>query len=222
MHPDVKPATDSIWAPWRFNLGDHWQTINYLLTRSFVLREEMLLSKWQHGKDCSKRFTEILALIKGPERSCVTLVNGAGDHEPDGFDVWAAPSWPTHETWQAPLAMNNGVVTYQFDGVSSAEEKNPSRDDQARMITEMNHGLNVSRVKRLGSDSTLAECVEQMRKSLLFVGCDSGMSHIAHAVGVPTIIVEYGLPIITCHRGKHYMHARGTDEAVKLIEKLLR
>jgi hypothetical protein len=229
MHPDVTPARSTaplsfqeIWSPWRFNLGDHWQTVNYLITRSFILREEQLLSRWQHGRDCSKRFKEILALIKGPERSCVTLVDAVGSREPDGFDVWAAPSWPTHETWKPHELMNHDTVTYQFDGVSSAAEKNPPREDQTRMLAAMERGLNVYSVKRLGSDSTLAQCVDEMRRSIVFVGCDSGMSHIAHAVGVPTIIVEYGLPIITCHRGKHFVHVRGTDEAVKAIERTLR
>lgn len=240
MHPDLTPARTSshsheIWSPWRFNLGDHWQTVNYLLTRSFILREEQLLSRWQHGQDCGKRFQEILALIKGPERSCVTLVDEPGVHEPDGFDVWAAPSWPTRETWKASERIRHDSVTYQFDGISSAEDKNPPREDQTRLIREMERGLNVYRVNYglnvyrvhyhvqwLSSELTLAECVAHMRRSIVFVGCDSGMSHLAHAVGVPTIIIEYKLPIVTCHRGKHFVHVRGTDEALAAIEQILR
>lgn len=232
MHPDLSPApkprtavpwdltpiANGVWSPWRFNLGDHWQTVNYLLTRSFVLREEQLLSRWQHGQDNKDRFEEILALIKGPERSCVTLVDEVGTHEPDGFDVWAAPSWPTHATWKAHE--RHALITYQFDGISSAEDKNPPFDDYSRLLTTL---MNRSEyTTRLDKCLTLSECVDLLCQSRFFVGVDSGMSHLAHAVGVPTIIIEYKLPIITCHRGKHFMHARGTDEAIAMIDRLLR
>jgi len=221
MHPDVLPshtqARALVWAPWRFNLGDHWQTINYLITRSFVLREEQLLSRYQHGQDFGPRFAEILSLINGPERSCVTIVDEPGTQEPDGFDVWAAPSWPTNKRWDASRVIN--TVTYQFDGISSAESKNPPLADQVRMLHEAQLRKVLS--ARLGSHMTLTECVAALARSRLFLGCDSGMSHLAHAVGVPTIVVEYALPVITCHRNKHFILAKGTAEALQAIRQIL-
>lgn len=219
MHPDIRPSMTPVWAPWRFNLGDHWQTVNYLLTRSFVLREEQVLSRYQHGEDHGPRFKEILALINGPERSCVTLVDEPGVHEPDGFDVWAAPSWPTHLRWERPTSPEPAV--FQFDGISSAKDKNPSESDQDLIVSELTECAQYYPVK-LGLNKTLKQCVEVLARTPLFIGCDSGMSHLAHAVGCPTIIVEYDLPIITCHRGKHFMHARGTDEALALIRRMFR
>lgn len=224
MHPDIHPACETsssfrVWAPWRFNLGDHWQTVNYLLTRSFILREEQLLSRYQHGQDHGARFEEILALINGPERSCVTLVDEPGVHEPDGFDVWAAPSWPTHLRWEPPFGTES--IAYQFDGISSAKDKNPSESDQALIWNVLNTHSGKP-TTALGKHLTLKQCVAVLARTPFFIGCDSGMSHLAHAVGCPTIIIEYDLPIITCHRGKHFMLARGTDEALALIRRMFR
>jgi len=217
MHPDIIQSVTPVWAPWRFNLGDHWQTVNYLITRSFVLREEQLLSRYQHGKDYGERLHEILSLINAPERSKVTIVDEPGTHEPDGFDVWAAPSWPAKQQWLPSFAERS--VTYQFDGISSAESKNPPADDVLVLLREIE--LHCHSSVALGKDLTLAGCVHALMRSSLFVGCDSGMSHLAHAVGTPMIIIEYGLPVITCHRGKHFELARGTLEASYAISRIL-
>jgi hypothetical protein len=216
-HKDVSHSRTQIWAPWRFNLGDHWATVNYLLTRSFVLREEMLLSRWQHGVDCSVRFNEILSLIAGPERSSVVLVDEPGLHEPDGFDVWAAPSWPTIKTWN-PSDYKKWKIVYQLDGISSAESKNPSPEDEKEIVSLLNrHG----RATRVGKEMSLARVVEEMSTAEIFVGVDSGMSHVAHSVGVPMILVEYGLPIATTHRGKPFKHVRGTEELKAAVLKAM-
>lgn len=213
-HPDVSKTKTPVWAPWRFNLGDHWATINHLITRSFVLREEMVLSRYQHGVDYGKRMEEILALLDAPERSSVALTDEPGTHEPEGFDVWAGNFWSTKEKWYPPQCRK---ICYQFDGVSSAEDKNPHPYDKQRILGTCDWLLGRHPV-RLGSEMTLAQAVHEMATASLFIGCDSGMSHVAHSVGVPMILVEYRLPIITTHRHKNFIHARGTDEFIRLIE----
>ena len=37
---------------------------------------------------------------------------------------------------------------------------------------------------------------------------------LAHAVNTPTFILEYGLPIVTCHRGKKYIHCAGAGDFI--------
>ena len=216
-HQDVSPTKTPPWAAWRCNLGDHWATINYLITRSFTLREEQVLSRYQHWADHKKRFEEILALLEKPERSSVVLTDEKGTHEPEGWDVWAGPVWPTLEKWN--VTKTTMKVCYQFDGLSSAESKNPSPEDATKILsTCLDMGFTLF---RCGKDSSLAQIVHEMATSFLFIGCDSGMSHVAHSVGVPTILVEYKLPIITTHRHKHFIHAKGTDELIRTVKGLL-
>lgn len=209
-HPDVSATRTPVWAPWRFNLGDHWATINYIITRSYILREEMLISRWQHGQDYAPRMQEILNLLAAPERSSVVLVDDPGTHEPDGYDVWAGNFWPTKQTWKPNAGRR---ICYQFDGISSADDKNPSLADEHRIVDFITNQGCVP--IRLGGHMTLAAVVHELSEAWMFVGCDSGMSHVAHSVGVPMIIVEYKLPIITTHRGKRFTHVNGTDALIR-------
>lgn len=210
-HHDVSATKTPVGAPWRFNLGDHWATINYLITRSHILREEMMLSRYQHGQDFMERMSEILYLLDAPERSSVFLTDTPGTHEPDGFDVWAGSYWNTKQRW---LPNSGDRICYQFDGVSSAEDKNPSADDEKKILQWIS---TLGTPVRLGSHMTLASVVNELANARLFVGCDSGMSHITHSVGVPSIIVEYKLPIITTHRHKRFIHVRGTYELLNAL-----
>ena len=217
MHKDIVRASGNVvWQPWHFNLGDHWATLQHLITRSYVTREEQLLSRWQHGKDYGPRFEEMLALIGGPERAQVSVVDRPYNTELNGYDVWATPYWPTVRTWN-PSHHHSGVV-YQFDGISSAEAKNPPEAELRDIMAYLRAWEDVT---PLGKHMSLAEVVDELRQAKLFVGVDSGMSHIAHSVGVPTIIVEYKLPIITCHRRKPFVHARGTSELLAAVRGVL-
>ena len=210
MHADLSPSKTPVWGPWHFNLGDHWATANYLLTRSWMNLEEQLLSRYQHGKDYKARWDEIFSLLNGPERSQVTLVDDHGKHEPSGYAVWATPFWPTKITWD-PLAKHE-TICHQFDGDSNASGKNPPDEDLPRILGSLK-GTPV----KLGKHLSLAQCVEELSKAKYFVGCDSGMSHLAHSVGVPIIMVEYSQAVVTTHRRKHYTVAKGTDALIKVI-----
>lgn len=213
-NPDVSETITPVWSPWHFNLGDHWATVNYLVTRSFTLREEQLLSRYQHGVDFKPRFTEILGVLDMPERSSVVITDEKGTHEPEGFDIWAGFFWATKEKWD-PFKHENKIC-YQFDGISSADDKNPSPEDEARILSACSKHT----VVRVGKDMTLEQVVHEMATSAVFIGCDSGMSHIAHSVGVPMILVEYKLPIVTTHRHKNYKTARGTNEMLQILSTL--
>ena len=211
-HPDVRSSLMSHpWSAQSSNLGDHWMTVNHLITRSYVLREEQRLSRWQHGRDFGPRFNEIIDLLQAPERSRVVVVDEPGKQEPGGFDVWTGPAWPTKRRWDM-LAHRHGPICYQFDGISSPE-KNPSAADLEHIVRCFGTGRSVC----LGAAQSLDTIVRLLSMARLFVGVDSGMSHIAHSVGVPVIIVEYGLPVITCHRCKHFKHVRGTDELLTAL-----
>jgi hypothetical protein len=209
----LTPAT-SVWAPWRFNLGDHWATINYLITRSWMLKEEIHLSRYQHGQDFKVRMEEILELLDKPKESKVTIVDARGTHEPEGEDVWTSPYWPTKDRW---FPQKVDVVCYQFDGISSAADKNPSEEDEDRVLRAI-YARGYQAV-RLSKNLPLRTCMSHLAHSQCFVGCDSGMSHLAHSVGTPVYLVEYKLPVITAHRKKHFVHCRGTDELLAALHR---
>lgn len=216
MHKDVSPSRSPVWNAWHFNLGDHWATMNYIVCRSYILREEMRLSRFQHGLDFGPRFREILGLLDTPERSCISIVSDKGQQDPCGYAIWDAPSCPTKIRWTPGRKKRR--ICFQFDGISSAESKNPTLADEQRILEEL---MVYANPVKIGKHQTLSQIVQEMTNSDLFIGCDSGMSHIAHSVGVPTIIVQYKLPVITAHRQKHYLCANGTDDLLLKIRAYL-
>jgi hypothetical protein len=158
----------------------------------------------------------MLALIAGPERSAVTVVDAPGTRELNGFDVWASPFWPTANPWRAN-ERHQGIVC-QFDGISSAESKNPPPDQLPGILRTLS-GYAPTLV--LGKTHSLTQITELMRSAKLFVGVCSGMSHLAHSTGIPMVLVEYKMPIITCHRRKHFVHTRGTEEMLAAVRSIL-
>lgn len=87
-------------------------------------------------------------------------------------------------------------MCYQFYGRSCWWQQNFRRDDAIQL-----HGsfANLDRVK-LGVPLTIAQSVEVMRSSDFFVGIDSGMTHLARCVGVPTFVNPQKVPMNWFHR----------------------
>ena len=194
----------SAYRLWNDGLGDHWASLNLLAQKSFVSGERVA---YHHpDRKVLDRALDILHMLDLPDR-----VRMEGQLVPesaqslDGFDVWATPYFPTKHRWH--LRWAQPFIAFHFDGVSSAAEKNPPPTEQTEILRWAGRqGLGVI---KLGSQMALAEAVEHLSDCMLFVGCDSGFSHIAHSVGCPTYLLEYKLPIVTCHRHKSYVLCKG-------------
>ncbi len=201
----------TIYIPWNTGLGDHIATVQLLTHLKRATNQHVRLSTLQHGQDFSRRFQEICDLISG---STPQLVADPGDTQLDGFNLWATPYMKIVDPWY--WRGTHPHVTYQFDGVSSPQ-KNPSSEQQQIILDHLErvHGYTCI---PLGKDRSLAQCAELLATSAFFVGCDSGVSHLAHMTGVPIFLLEYGLPVVTCHRGKEYILCNG---AVDFIENKL-
>lgn len=52
---------------------------------------------------------------------------------------------------------------------------------------------------RLGGHISLGLAAEYLSTCQLFIGVDSGFSHLAHCVGTPVYLYERGIPTYQCH-----------------------
>jgi hypothetical protein len=115
----------------------------------------------------------------------------------------------TKKQWKG----NVGRICYQI-------ATNSKRTDQ--IITE-NHGVFLKGLEeqgyelvKLGLPMTLSESIEVMCDCELFVGIDSGMSHMAHSIGIPVYLK--GFPRLKkTHVGKDY---KTFENSTDLINKL--
>ncbi len=201
--------TDTVYIPWNTGLGDHIATLQLLAHLGRATRERVQLSTGHNGLDFRPRLEEICALIPGsgiPE-----LVSHPGNTPLDGFNIWATPYMKIPDPWYWLGAHRH--VTYQFDGISSPQ-KNPPREQQAIILDHLERVLGYTCIP-VGKGRPLAECAELLATSAFFVGCDSGVSHLAHMTGVPLFLLEYGLPVVTCHRGKEYILCSGAADFIE-------
>jgi hypothetical protein len=201
----------TVFKPWNTGLGDQIATINLLSRRSAATGKPVYLSRLQNGQDLGRLHDEILGILAAP--APVISVPEPGNTDLSGFDVWAGEFYPSYVTWQT-LAPH-GYVSMHFDGVSSAADKNPPPED-IRAMWNVGEPYGLHRVE-LGRKMDLMTCVRALQSSAFFVGVDSGFSHLAHMVGVPVFLLQYRLPVVTCHRGKPYILCEGAqDFAIKL------
>jgi hypothetical protein len=82
---------------------------------------------------------------------------------------------------------NSKRIFIQLDGAhSNANNKNCSNDDILRFY----HCFREYEIIDVNKINDINKCVELMSKSRLFIGIESGWSHIAHSSGIPCIILK--------------------------------
>ncbi len=197
-----------IHEPWHSLFGDQWGTINMMAHRAAATGRPVRLHSPPHLR---RLHLEIIDVPQLPFESCIELTDEPWTVQTNGFDVWATPFCPTKDSWS--FADQHPYVTYQIDGVSSAQDKNPDAQD-AELLLGMLYRSGFAPV-RLGAHLSVAQCVQAVVESVFFVGVDSGMSHLCHSVGVPMFLLEYKLPVVTTHRGKAYIQCQGVGDLLR-------
>ena len=210
---------NTIYRNWNSGLGDTIATLSLLSHLQRQQNRVVYLSTRQHGQNLRPKQEEIMSLmLTHPGDKGIELVDEEPNTDLDGFAVWGALPFATRYQWH--LDPQRKLITYHVDGISSAADKNPSPEDQ-RKITEWITAKGYTPCV-LGPHLSLDKCVMLLANSALFIGVCSGFAHLAHAVRVlPTYILEYQLPIITCHRNKPHVVCRGAGHFISQAENYL-
>ncbi len=193
-----------IYQLWNAGLGDHWASL-CLLGRIGEAKKTAI--RFHSAPEYHERHQQILDVLD-IKTTMLIPEHDAPNTQLDGFDIWCAQYFPTRRVWKHQTI--EPMVCYHFDGESSGMDKNPA-------AAEMMHILDwCARMKleavRLTGKLDIPHIVSLLSRCALFVGCDSGMSHIAHSVNCPSYILQYKLPVVTCHRHKPYVLCRGAGE----------
>lgn len=199
--------TRPIFNPWNNRFGDQWAGINLML--NYARHHFDTIPLLHSTGDLNRLHKEILAELS--YSYSIELTSLPATHHLSGFDVWATDYFPTKVRWKPSVA--HRYCCYQFDGDSAALEKNPSSGDLMILLVWLQQcGFEAV---GLGKHLSVAQCVEIASESAFFVGVDSGMSHLAHSVGVPMFLLQHQLPIVTSHRGKAYIHCDGVHDLLR-------
>ncbi len=191
-------------------LGDLWGCINWLVNDGISKGHRIQLSAFHHGNDIRKRLVEIIAVMDIPD--IIEIVNHDGKLEMDQYNFWTTKYHPTKIRWKN---IYTDKFCYQLDGASNYWRKNPPSEDIEKLTSWCPDGT----FTQLGRHLSIEQCVKIASESSMFFGVCSGMSHLAHSVGVPTFILEYGLYIPPFHVNKKYTRCCGTAKFLKEMEK---
>ncbi len=205
-------------------LGDCWTLVNYLLTRSAAGKFPAVVSRGFEPKPESMYVAydlmERIAALMDSTGSFV-FTHSEGTTITDQSKIWGPP----HGDPRLPLKAqhrwdggSSGRIALQLDGRSGAVAKNPPAADLARF-----HAL--PKTVAMGLPMTLEESIAVMRTCRFMIGVCSGMSHVAHAVGIPLIIVQYHQPVSSWHplptSSTPWRFATGTDQALAFAQDWL-
>jgi hypothetical protein len=190
-----------VYAPWHGNLGDQIATINLLLHRQVHI--PCLLHSPPH-----LRLMHLEILTELGVRYDKLLTDAPATAELNGFDVWATPYFPALKQWDADES--HEYCAYHFAGTSTPELKNPPPHEERLLLA----ALWASGFKPipLGLPYTIAQQVDILAHSAFCLAVDSGPSHLAHMTGTPLFLLQYQLPVVTCHRGKEYILCEGFED----------
>lgn len=189
-----------LYGCWGDHLGDAWAYVSYAISRGWKLT-----SVTASGSSIESKIREIIPLLDISVDPI--LLHSPPDQIINEYDAWASDYIPTSQQWVT--TDRRDTVAYQFDGRLHADGKNPPEEtvDSVRELI-MSSGLTPV---RLGGHYSLKDCVAILAESVLFVGADSGMSHIAHSVGVPCVLYQRELDVRPYHIGKEYTVVGGDD-----------
>jgi ADP-heptose:LPS heptosyltransferase len=167
----------------RFGLGDRWASISYLLRKSQEKGRPVFIdgeADSGHLYELASYFDTTGQLIYEKGRSILPM---------NYHEAFSTKYLPTKKTWRDT---NSKVVAYQFDGVTSFWDKNPSDKE----ITEfLNHLTSRGFTPvDLGHMKPLPYIIETLTTCKFFVGCASGIGHISMSVNTPMCIILHNLP----------------------------
>lgn len=178
-----------VYGCWGDHLGDAWAYSSYCATRGLI---PTCMTK---AGSIEQKLIEIQPLLG--------ITTGFSHMKPelyiDEFDAWRMPYRPTVRKWSPN---HKRTVAIQFDGRLHADIKNPPPEivDYIRNYLLQNDYTPIS----VGGAYSLAGCVSILAEAEMFIGVDSGMSHVAHSVGVPCVIVQNRLDVRPYHTNKEY------------------
>ncbi len=201
-------------------LGDAVTLTDYLLRESVQSGQPAQLSKQFLPKAESKEVA--YDLIRRWAAMCdstgsIELVDDPGNFVTEQPKIWQNPRVPLkpHLRWDGG---SSGRIALQLDGRSGGPHKNPPAHDLLRFLALPN-------TVHLGLPMTLEESIAVMRTCRFMISVCSGMSHVAHAVGIPLILVEYIQPVAMWHPDRDgpngWTFAKGTQQAIAAAHVLM-
>ena len=221
---------EPVFAPYNHCFGDCWAVLNHAIRFSIINKTKVWVSEYvcaathmvpglpSRGEFVGPLLREQLAEIKIPKGANIEIADKVvTEIRKITVEEFPYPYFQTKRKWSpGPY----GRVCIQTDNSQipdncSRSFKYHDRKALYEWLQDKTHHI------ILGKPYTVAQCVDVASTSDLFIGMDSGMSHLAHSVGLPVILLDW-VALDRFHPGKAFFRFQNAPEAIKLAERLLR
>lgn len=178
-------------------LGDSWNLVNHLL---------------QISKKVGKP-TEI-KLQKEEDENLFLLIQSLLDHGTQGFRITKEPFETELNLTQEPYfrtktSWEGGSKPIIVTKVSSKSKLLGSLQDLPESeVNTLDTLIKSNKYERIEiEDQTLLEIVKLMSIATAYIGINTGMSHVAHSVGLPTVLIHRNrdIPLQPFHGKNKYL-----------------
>jgi ADP-heptose:LPS heptosyltransferase len=187
------------------HFGDVWMSINAALTYA---KGKPITVKPKHNY---KLAIEIKELLRDADNLTILPYDGIYD-----ISIFKPSFWVYQKTkvqWKfGPYKR----ICYQLDGARyRATQKTPP--DVDRILNSIGYrNIKIEKIK-IGKPLSLSEIVQIVSKSDLFVGLDSGMSHLCYSTNIPMFLVEHNHKLSLAHKNKKFTKCIGINDTIEKI-----
>lgn len=215
-----------IYGPPTTCLGDCWAFVNMIAGLSIRTKEVITCSGcvapspgqgFDPRASAKSKIVDIMSVLDMGEAKIKVVDKGANVNVPD-VACFRTPYLPTTTRWKPGKPGRHGVICYQLTNSQEPENARCLREHHLKDIIGWIEANSTG--VRLGLPMTIKECVEAAAASDLFIGIDSGMSHVCHSVGVPVLISDWER-IDEFHYRKDFMRFSGAEQAIGIMKSIL-
>lgn len=169
--------------------GDSWMCVNHLLRKSEDVGKPVLLSSVGEGWRSEKASLYMRLARCLMTTGQINVVERTHTKELEYLEPFGSPYFPTKYRWNDTPS---NIISYQFDGVWNATNKNMTTDEENDVL-RCCHCLGL-RTVNVGGKTTIEYKIDVMSAARFHVGVESGMAHVAISVGVPCYIILNKVP----------------------------
>jgi len=226
---DLDPTKEIVVAPYNRCFGDCWAVLNHAIRRSILRKKTVWVSDCvcagahmvpglpSRGEYVGSLVQEQLDELATPSTADVKVASKVV-LEPRKITVeeFVHPYYPAKHRWKfGPY----GRICIQTDNSQTPENcarsfKRHEREALYKWLEGKNYVI-------LGKPMSTSQCAEIATTSDVFIGMDSGMSHLCHSVGIPMLLLDW-VALDRFHPKKVFYKFSKVAEAIKIAEDLSR
>lgn len=207
-----------VYGPPTNALGDCWAFVNTLCYKAIRSGIPISCSKYVSNRKNEKmisaeaKLKEILSVLDCGSAK-IDLVEDTANVFVTAEECFQSTYLPTKVKWSGGRS-----IVHQLS--NAQQSANCPRCPPMHYYNAIMKWISGHENKRLGLPMSLDECVKAASNAALFIGMDSGMSHVCHSVGIPVILYDWSR-IDEFHYEKKFSRFKTADEAIVLMSGVL-